>query len=560
MRRDGYPRRLIAGLVLVALVGAAMWSAGRIAADRAIAAERERLGGVATLAATNFRRQIETFELVATALSADPELPRVLDGRDAEAAVRLNDRLATLSDRLDTSVIYLMDRRGDTIVSSNYRQPDSFVGENYRFRAYYATAMEEGGASQFALGTRSRIPGLFLARRIDVAGRPAGVLVVKIRFDRLENEWARSIGEAFVTDADGIIIVTSDPKLRFSTIAPVSPDRRSELRAKQAFGDETLALHPAMAAGRMLYDTRWKGEAFLAVSVSAVGNRRLTVVEPAAPIAVPARNVAWLTIAALASIVLVGALVLSARRRAQAMRLEAARQAEAGELRNRFEMANRLSSLGQVAAGVGHEINQPLAAIGVRAGNAARLIETGRLDQARAALDEIGGLVARAGAITGELRQFARRSNRTTGPVLLAAVFSGLAMLMDDAVRQRGGKLEVGEFPDRLAVVAEQTRLEQVLVNLVQNALDAGGDATRVSIAVSASGNCVQILVRDDGPGIPPVIERSLFQPFTSTKVKGLGLGLVISRDIVSEFGGELSLIENSPRGAVFQIDLERAE
>lgn len=114
MKRGVHARRLMAGLVLVAMVGVAMWFAGRIAADRAIANERERLEGVATLAATNFRRQIETFELVATALSADPELTRVLDGRDAGAAERLNERLATLNDRLDTSVIYLMNRRGDT--------------------------------------------------------------------------------------------------------------------------------------------------------------------------------------------------------------------------------------------------------------------------------------------------------------------------------------------------------------------------------------------------------------------------------------------------------------
>lgn len=546
-------------MVLAAIVGALMWFTGRIAADRAIVAERERLTEVATLAATNFRRQIDKFELVATALSADPELARVLDGGNAAAAARINDRLATLSDRLDTSVIYLIDRQGNTIVSSNYRQPDSFVGENYRFRRYFASAMRQGEASQFALGTRSRIPGLFLARRIDVDGEAAGVLVVKIRFDRLEREWARSIGEAFVTDADGVIIVTSDPALRFRTVLPVSPQRREELHARQAFGDEPLALHPAFAENKVLTDAAWTGQSFLSVTVPAAGDRQLMVIEPARPVAVAARNIAWLAIASLASIIAVIALVLVFRHRAREARLEAARLAEAGELRKRFEMANRLSSLGQVAAGVGHEINQPLVAIGLRAGSAARLLDKGRLDEARQALAEIDGLVMRAGAITGELRQFSRRSDRLMGAVSLNAVFAGLALLMDDAVRLRGGTLSVDSGSKDVQVIAEQTRLEQVLVNLVQNALDAGGEGTVVTITVTEAGERVHILVGDDGPGIAPEVESTLFQPFTTSKSQGLGLGLVISRDIILEFGGELTLVKNSPLGAAFLIDLERA-
>lgn len=516
---------------------------------------------MSALAAANFRRQVDTFQLVATTLSADPEVRRVLEDGDIAAVARLNERLATLSARLDASVIYLMDRNGTTVVSSNWSQPDSFLGENYRFRAYFARAFKYGQSSQFALGTRSGVPGLFLARRIEGVGGPVGVLVVKIRFDRLEREWARSIGEAFVSDADGVILVTSDPALRFRTIAPVSPARRAQLRAQQEFGDAPLTLHPAFAAGRVLRDGRWSGEEKLAVSMPAAGGRTLSVVSPIARAATAARNLALLVVSLIAIALAAAALGIITRRRLIAARIQEAERRHAADLKARLEQANRLSSLGQVAAGVGHEINQPLAAIGLRADSAVKLLAAGRIDDVRAALGEIDGLVARVGAITGELRQFARRSERTLGPVRLRDAFDGLGMLMGDTLARKGALLALDPVDDDLTVVADQARLEQVLVNLVQNALDAGGTSASIAIEVEAEpgGDVVQIAVRDDGPGIAPEVAAGLFQPFTSTKPHGLGLGLVISRDIVAEFGGELSLVAGTSRGAAFVIDLRRA-
>lgn len=550
--------RLVALVALAVLVGA-FWLAQRIAVDRTVALERTRLENVAALAANNFRRQVDTFQLVATTLSADPEVRRVLEARDAGAADRLNERLATLSATLDTSVIYLLDRAGTTVVSSNWRQPDSFLGENYRFRSYFTGALAEGRFSQFALGTRSGIPGLFLARRIEGADGPVGVLVVKIRFDRLEREWARSIGEAFISDADGVILVTSNPSLRFRTITPVSDARRDELRRRQAFGDAPLALHPAFSADRVLRDGPWHGEPMLAISAGAAGGRTMTVVAPVAKQATAARNLA-LGGVGLAAIALAAAtLGIVSRQRLVAARVQEAEQRRVADLKARLEQANRLSSLGQVAAGVGHEINQPLAAIGMRADSVGKLLAAGRLDDARRALEEIDGLVVRAGAITAELRKFARRSDRTLGRVRLRDAFDGLAMLMGDTLSRKGARLVVDAASGDIAVIAEQVRLEQVLVNLVQNALDAGGHGCEIAITVHADNERVRIVVRDDGPGIAEEAVAALFQPFSSTKPHGLGLGLVICRDIVSELGGELSYLPDNAKGAAFAIDLRRA-
>lgn len=559
-RRGITARRVAIALVLLAGLGALLWAGQRIAVDRAVAQERQRLTTVATLAAANFSRQIEMFELVATTLSADPEVSRVLERGEPEAAERLNARLATLSARLETSVIYLMDREGRTVVSSNWRQRDSFLGQNYAFRRYFTQALATGASSQFGLGTRSRIPGLFLGRRIVAGNGASGVLVVKIRFDPVEREWARTIGEAFVTDHDGVILVTSRPELRFRTIVPLSSERRAELRSRLAVNRMPLALHPDYAARQVMGEGAWAGEKLLGVTVPTIAPFRLSVLSQVGESAAAAQRSALLIAALLGAVLAAAMLGLSTRRRLAAARAREAEQRRVEELKNRLEQANRLSLLGQVVAGVGHEINQPIAAIALRAGSAGKLIDAGRAEEAKAAVGDIERLIHRLGTITSELRNFSRRSERRLEPVRLGDAIDGLALLLGDSLRRRAARLEI-DLPDpELAVLAERVRLEQVLVNLVQNALEAGGEGTRIRIAATADEETVRLRVSNDGPLIPPEVRRHLFQPFTSTKSEGLGLGLLISRDIVAEFGGRLSLLDGEPDGlTTFCIDLRRA-
>lgn len=552
-------KRVAVVLALLAALGGLLWISQRIAVDRTVAQERQRLTTVATLAAANFSRQIDMFELVATTLSADPEVSRVLGSDDPRAVERLNERLATLSAKLETSVIYLMDRRGTTIVSSNWRQPDSFVGENYAFRRYFTQALATGAASQFGLGTRSRIPGLFLGRRIDGPGGAGGVLVVKIRFDRMEKEWGRTIGEAFVTDAAGLIVVTSRPELRFRSVRALTVQQREQARAKFTVTDLALAMHPDFGAGRVTQEGPWHGEKLLAVTVPAAAPFRLSVLSNVAATASAARNGALLIMFLLVAVLAIATLGISARRRLAAARVREEEGRRVEDLKNRLEQANRLSLLGQVVAGVGHEINQPIAAISMRAGSARMLIDAGNPIAAKAAMGDIERLIHRLGRITGELRNFSRRSERRLEPVRVGDAMEGVALLLGDTLRRREASLGV-QLPDPdLAVMAEQVRLEQVLVNLIRNALEAGGEGTRIWIDAVADQERVRLNVSNDGPPIPPDVRGQLFQPFTSTKSEGLGLGLLISRDIVSEFGGRLSLLDDEGGRTTFCVQLRRA-
>ncbi|WP_244560964.1 ATP-binding protein [Azospirillum oryzae] len=228
--------------------------------------------------------------------------------------------------------------------------------------------------------------------------------------------------------------------------------------------------------------------------------------------------------------------------------------------------AGKLAALGQLAAGVGHELNQPLAAIRSYAHNGRKLIELGRTEEAGGNLGKIADLTTRMANITNHLKRFARRPDSRLGAVELAPVIQGALSLFGDRLRGEAVEITV-ELPDAgapLRVRAEEVRLEQVLVNLLSNALDAvaGAPVRRILIRAEAGeADSVRIEVRDSGSGIAAGLAGQIFDPFFTTKPMGtgLGLGLSISYNIVRDFGGVLSVAESGPGGTAFALTLIRA-
>ncbi|MGR0188564.1 ATP-binding protein [Azospirillum aestuarii] len=229
--------------------------------------------------------------------------------------------------------------------------------------------------------------------------------------------------------------------------------------------------------------------------------------------------------------------------------------------------AGKLAALGQLAAGVGHELNQPLSAIRSYAHNGRKLIALGRVAEAEGNLGKIADLTARMANITNHLKRFARRPDTRLGAVELAPVVQGALSLFGDRLREESVELAVDLPEDRpgepLRVRAEEVRLEQVLVNLLSNALDAvaGAPLRRIVIAAEGADGTVRITVRDSGPGIPDAVAGQVFDPFFTTKPvgAGLGLGLSISYNIVRDFGGVLSVADSGPGGTAFLLTLTRA-
>lgn len=544
-------RRYLAIILAVGLLLIAGF--GLLVIDRTLRAsaldEAERVAqNEAAIFAAGLESELDKFSLVPLVLARDPQVQSLLLG-DRMQQAGLNRRLEQIAQQSAAAAIYLMDDDGLTLAASNWNRPDSFIGSNYRFRNYFREAIASGTANEFALGTVSRRPGLYITRRVNTPSGPAGIVTIKVEFDTIEANWAKATSGVYVTDADGIILVTSKPAWRFNTTRPVAAGRRNMEQDRQQFGKSKL---PFFTPGTGIAPA----EAALIKSVEPVApfNWQLHLLsDPSISLAAAQANarLLFLLLLVLAVCTVVAAAFSIRQREARAQRLVNERTVL---LRDQLQQANRLATLGQITAGVGHEIRQPVAAIRILAETGERLVERGAHDDARANFTRITALTDRIGTITDELRRFSRRRNRAPRNVPLRQVIDGALLLLRDRIAQFEIDLVVPPEPAlNLIVRGEHVALEQVLVNLLQNALDAAGQRGRVAIEVTEAGPFIRLSVFDNGPGLTADLRTSLFQPFATTKADGLGLGLVISQDIMRGLGGDL-LADEISAGACFTM------
>ncbi|MFZ3289075.1 MAG: ATP-binding protein, partial [Telluria sp.] len=229
---------------------------------------------------------------------------------------------------------------------------------------------------------------------------------------------------------------------------------------------------------------------------------------------------------------------------------------------NELVQAGKLAMLGQMAAGMTHELNQPLAAIRAFADNARTFLERGQSEQASSNLAHIGDASARMGAIIGQLKGFARKSD-ALATVDIAGSIRASAFLLQSEFLRHGVELAIDTGPAAAApllVTGDSVRIEQVFINLLRNGLDAVENAAerRVAIALSARAGCAVVCISDSGGGIPDSVAAQLFEPFFTTKssAKGLGLGLAISSSIVQAMNGRLTAGNRPGGGAEFEVEL----
>ncbi|MEP9401972.1 sensor histidine kinase [Sphingomonas silueang] len=575
---------LIAAGAMTVFVGLVAWLCAATLLGRAARADlRESAERVARQQNRLFASDLAQFRLLPVVLGEYGDLDDALRQGDAAARTRMDDKLRLLAERTGAPVLYLIDRAGRTISASNAGTAESFVGRNYRFRPYFVRAMRDGAAEYYAVGNVSGRPGLFLARRIGTAADPAGVIVVKVEFDDLVRAWRGDPGETLAIDGRGIILFATDPAERFRLTRPLPPADRAAIARAAQFGG--AALLPSRYRWQAEGTARGPDGERLVVASAAmpVPGWRLVHVAPAAAALREAANLARLIglVAALVAGVVLAFVAWRTTRAADAAReraaLEAAVATRTAELRaeiaertrsdHRFReareelaQANRLGSLGSITAGLAHEINQPVATIRTLSENARVHLGAGRLERVEANLDRAIALTVRIGAITQEMRRFARRGSGTIGPVELDAVIAGTRLLIADRFRSAGVALDLPP-PGQPVVIAGRVRLEQVLVNLLQNALDAvtGRDAAQVALGVATEGDRVMLTIADNGPGIDPAIADRIFEPFVTGRPEGLGLGLGIVRDIVTAFDGTVAVVPSPLGGAAFRVTVARA-
>lgn len=557
--------------------------------------------------ADKLEREIGKFGLLPLTASLNGEIGDFLTEHPTAARThRINAYLKTLNDSVGSLQTFLVNARGDIVASSNWTRADTFVGRNISYRPYVQAAQPGRITSYYGVGTTDDRPGYYLATAVERDDTRLGVVAIKVGLEQLEHLWLGNEQPVLLSDANGVVVLSSMPQWKYHVLGAMDRQSRQQVNASQQYNGHPL--HPLQwrwlrgigdEDGLVQIHDRGAWRTYLAVTrrLPALSMRFTVLSDPHEVYRLAiARAVAAAVLAAFAMAVLHALnqwrLSISERLSAQAA-LQAAhaqletlveqrsaelRAANAGlhrEIAERIQAARQLENvqqelirtenlavIGQLSAGLAHEINQPLAALGTLSANAVRFLDRNDLETVRFNLGRITELVARMGVLTGQLRSFARRSSGELGDVAVAASIDSAAALLGHRLR--------GEPPVRLVqhppavplrARCDAIRLEQVLVNLISNAIDATADTATPQIEVRwyAHEGRVRIEVSDNGPGLSDEVRQRLFEPFFTTKThSGLGLGLAISADIVKGFGGSLHAVNAAAGGAVFTLDLAK--
>lgn len=510
---------------------------------------------------------------------------------DAIMLDAMNRYLEQLNTIAHTSVIYLMRPDGLTVATSNWQAPLPFIGRNFNFRPYYQQAMQGRIAHYFALGTTSKERGYYFSAPVYNAATPStprtilGVVTVKIDVDDMESAWSFPNMEFVVTDADDIIFMSSQGGWLYASLQALSSRRLAELRQDQRYVDIAIKpLRDVVIRPRQSHQQiRANGVPYLVLHYDMDTSAGWQLYLLADESRVTRSVVIALSLAGMMlvlSVLLVYLLWKNQRQRReyeQHARSELAAKVEerTRELRKTQEelvQAAKMAALGQLSAGINHEINNPLTAIRAYADNAVQFLDIGKTTIVRSNLVEIVGLTERMAAITRQLKAFSRKS---TGQIERCDVYQALDSafsIVQPKLAQTAVVVQQERRENARYVQADQVWLEQILVNLLTNAVEAVQDQAEQQVWVTlsvveqsqqdgqtAAHVCVQ--VRDNGAGISDTIRQQVFEAFFTTKTigKGLGLGLSISYRLARDMHGDLR-VQNAPEGgAVFTLTLPTA-
>lgn len=526
----------------------------------------------------------------------------------------LNPWLQQLQQSAQVADLYLMDAAGIVRAASNWQSSQSYVGRDFAFRPYFQAAQAGKAGFYYALGHTSGMRGVYYSAPVATTSDRSAVLAVKVDVESLEQQQQQIAGLAgsnfLVTGAAQDVFLSDVASWRFTTLQPQALDASSQQRYL------TKPLQPLAYQRKVAYLTPWqtiwllplggKMQPFLAVSqdLSEFG-WQLTVLTPLRDSRQP-----LLTALALMTLIFVSVLLALRLRRERQQRqrqlqrhnqqLEQrvlARTAELADANLRLQaqirehqqtaselaqteqelvQAARLATIGSLSASLNHELNQPLTALSGYCQLTGKLLSKANedptlLESASANLSRMQQQINRLANIVAQFKDFSRKSSGKTEAVDLVVQIHGALALVQHQLGDT--KLQLHLPTESPLVAADPIQLEQVLVNILTNALQAmqqhhqsvsnqPGSQPRppqLELTLLPAPQQVSLLIRDHGPGIEPHHLEKIFEAFFTTKGReGLGLGLSISQRIVQSFGGHLSVRNHPDGGAQFSLQLPR--
>jgi two-component system, NtrC family, C4-dicarboxylate transport sensor histidine kinase DctB len=594
------PRLVIVAACLVGVVAVVLQA---LLATTTLALKEGQARAEATLALTvqALDGHLRRYEAIPDLLAENDDLRALLeDSGDPGGRLAMNLWLAQRNAQLDSADIYLMTPDGETIAASNYEKSNSFLGQNFSYRPYFTTALAGRRGHFYAIGTTSGVRGYYFAAPVrGASGAVTGVIAVKVGLDVIEAEWRTQEARIIVTDPEGIVFLSTDPDWLYQGLLPLTDDRLARVAASRRYAQ----IVPTELSHRMVRDealtlvTLQSGEGagseyVMAGQIMPRADWRVQVLLDTAPYHAQARLIVVALLMFLGALAATAILILQRRARfAEQIALQdraqaelerrvlartadlaranalietevAERRATEAELRRTqgdLVQAGKLAALGQMSAALSHEINQPLAAARNYADSAAILIDRGDSARAKENVGQILALIDRMAAIARHLRHVARKPDTPLQDIVLVDAIAEALKLVAPRLDATLARVSVDLPADLPWVRGGPVRLQQVLVNILSNAVDAVEDAENRLIEVTASvaGDRIRLRIRDHGEGVPQAIAERIFDPFFTTKRvgAGLGLGLSISYNIMKDFGGDLRVANHPEGGAVFTLD-----
>jgi two-component system C4-dicarboxylate transport sensor histidine kinase DctB len=549
-------------MVLLAVVVIAVTN--RWLSERFTETTRNRAELRLALYSGNIVSELQRTSVVPLLLSGDPKLAEAL--RTSNFA-QTSLKLIKVQSEIGVASIMLIDKDGRTvgatnrnILGSNHRNSPYFVDAQRTKDTVFTAQAREGGGFDFTY-----------SRSILVEGKVAGVIVVAVDLMKYERAWSGLQDAVLVTSSEGIVLLATEPRWRGLPLQEAMSARNvpSVLgRALQATTDWAQSPPDAYVRGEAVMKTeaRVPFRGWRMITFTAYDSVREQV-----------NGVLALEIMGFAILLALTFYMLSRRawsrsvsfqRESAELRLLNARLqreiAEREKVQKDLEVAeltlaqsSKLAALGEMSAAVSHELNQPLAAMKTYLAGARLLLQRKRPEEALSSFQRIDDLIERMGAITRQLKSYARKGGEAFEPVDLRASLSSALSMMEPQLKLRVVKITRTLPRQPVMVMADRIRLEQVIINLLRNALDATKDKSQPQIDLILSrGEVAMLTVRDNGHGITDL--DSLFEPFYTTKKpgEGVGLGLAISSGIVTDLGGRLTARNAEGGGAVFEVQL----
>ncbi|WP_415403033.1 sensor histidine kinase [Tateyamaria sp. SN3-11] len=562
-RTTSWRVRLALGLLTVVAVSTVYFT-NRLLTDRFTETTRNRAELRLALYSGNLLSELRQNAIVPQLLARDPTLIGALNSADYQQSTQ---RLISFVEEIGAANLILLDSDGRAVAATDR----SRLGSSHRTEPYFIDALR---ATDTIFTVASRDAGGFAftySRRVMAGGDVLGVIAVEVDLQKFERAWAGISAAVLVTDSAGQIILATEPRWRGRTeedaLARQTPQSAIE-RAIRATADWTALPADAYLQGEgvMRLETRiaFRGWRMTSFTTYASVRERVNGV-----LALEIMGFAILLALAFYALSRRSALRLAlfARESAELRHLNAQLQREIAERKRvqedlavaeqTLEQSSKLAALGEMSAAVSHELNQPLAAMKTYLAGARLLLRRNRPDEALVSFGRIDDLIERMGAITRQLKSYARKGQDAFSPVNMGDALASSLSMMEPQLRQRRVLINRVVPPEPIEVLGDRMRIEQVMVNLLRNAIDAtkSEQEPQVDIILSA-GETATLTVRDNGPGIVDL--DALFEPFYTTKQPGdgVGLGLAISSGIVNDLGGRLTARNGQAGGAVFEMQL----